>query len=69
VLGQARADGLITPEEESRTVSDLLTQWAVRSTLGAFAGRAARAVLPRIAAPRPALASVMAGPAAARKGA
>jgi hypothetical protein len=56
VLGQARADLLITPEEESRAVSDLLTHWAVRSTLGAFAGRAARAALPRITAPRLALA-------------
>jgi hypothetical protein len=32
VLGQARWDGLITPEQEGRQVGQLLTDWAVRST-------------------------------------
>jgi len=33
VLGQARADGRISPEEESRQLRALLTHWALRSTL------------------------------------
>ncbi|HEX6699304.1 MAG TPA: hypothetical protein VF101_01085 [Gaiellaceae bacterium] len=33
VLGQARAMGLLDPEQESRTVGNLLTYWALRSTL------------------------------------
>lgn len=33
VVGQARAAGLMTPERESRLLSDLLTGWAVRSSL------------------------------------
>lgn len=33
VIGQARADGVISPEEESRILADLLTYWALRSTL------------------------------------
>jgi hypothetical protein len=33
VIGQARADGKITPEDESRTLANLLTYWAVRSAL------------------------------------
>jgi hypothetical protein len=33
VLGQARAMGLLEPEQESRTVGNLLTYWALRSTL------------------------------------
>jgi len=32
-IGQAKADGRITPEEESRLLADLLTYWAMRSTL------------------------------------
>ena len=32
-LGQARADGQITPELESKAIGNLLTDWAVRSTL------------------------------------
>lgn len=32
-VGQARADGKITPEEESRLLAYLLTYWALRSTL------------------------------------
>jgi len=33
VLGQARADGRLTPETESRVLSDLLTHWALRSSM------------------------------------
>lgn len=32
-IGQARADGQITPELESKAIGNLLTDWAVRSTL------------------------------------
>jgi hypothetical protein len=49
VIGQARADGRLTPEAESRLLADLLTYWALRRTLDTSA-RAARM-------PRPALAS------------
>jgi hypothetical protein len=33
ILGQARLRGQLNPEDESRTVSKLLTYWALRSTL------------------------------------
>lgn len=33
IIGQARADGKISPEGESRLVADVLTQWALRSSL------------------------------------
>jgi hypothetical protein len=33
VVGQARADGTITPDEESRLLSNMLTYWALRGTL------------------------------------
>lgn len=33
VVGQARGDGLISPEQESYLLSELLTHWAVRSSL------------------------------------
>jgi hypothetical protein len=33
VIGQARADGLLTPTREGRLLADLLARWAVRSTL------------------------------------
>jgi hypothetical protein len=33
IIGQARVDGTMTPEEESRTLAGLLTYWAVRSAL------------------------------------
>jgi hypothetical protein len=32
-LGQARSDGLISPEHESRLIGDLLTYWALRRAL------------------------------------
>jgi hypothetical protein len=35
VIGQARADGKIAPEQESSTVAQLLKHWALRSTLDA----------------------------------
>ena len=33
VIGQARADGNITPEDESSLLSKLLTYWALRATV------------------------------------
>jgi hypothetical protein len=38
VIGQGRADGRITPEEESTVTAKLLSHWAVWSTLQAAAG-------------------------------
>jgi hypothetical protein len=35
ILGQARADGVVGPEHESRVLSKLFTYWALRSTLDA----------------------------------
>jgi len=35
VLGQARADGLLDPAHESRRMTQLLTHWALRRSLGA----------------------------------
>jgi len=32
VIGQAKSDGQITPEEESRLLANLLTRWALQST-------------------------------------
>jgi hypothetical protein len=37
VIGQARADSKLTSETESRLLAELLTQWALRSTLSASA--------------------------------
>ena len=45
VIGQAKMDGKIIPEEESNTLADLLTHWALRSTLDTSAICAA---LPRV---------------------
>jgi hypothetical protein len=36
VIGQARADGLIGPEAEGNTIANLLTHWALSSTLDRF---------------------------------
>jgi hypothetical protein len=33
VIGQARADGIIAPEHESRLLGEMLTYWALRGTL------------------------------------
>ncbi|WP_338868796.1 hypothetical protein [Myxococcus stipitatus] len=35
VIGQARADGVLSPEEESQMLAELLKYWALRSTLDA----------------------------------
>jgi len=43
VIGQARADGRLSPEAESRLLSDRLTYWAMRTTLNvneSYAGTA-----------------------------
>ena len=40
VLGQARAEGRLSPELESRMLAYLLTYWALRSTLDTSAGAA-----------------------------
>jgi hypothetical protein len=40
VLGQARARGLLTPEKESRLLGNLITYWALRSTLDVNAAMA-----------------------------
>lgn len=37
-IGQARADGVLTPEAESEAIGRLLREWAVRSALDATAG-------------------------------
>jgi hypothetical protein len=41
-IGQGRADGKVTPEEESTVIGKLLTHWAVWSTLQAAAGCAGK---------------------------
>ena len=41
VLGQARADGSMTPEDESDLLAKLLNFWAMRSTLDTTAHCAA----------------------------
>ena len=50
VIGQARADGRITPEAESRVLGELLNHWALISTF-AFAHRPAG--LPRLSGSQP----------------
>lgn len=53
VIGQARASGLITSQSESTQLSELLTIWAVRSSL-TTAGRSVAAVpIPHGLAPTP----------------
>ena len=51
VLGQARAEGKLSPEEESRTLEHLLFYWAVRSTLGSPTLQPAAAVARTITSP------------------
>ena len=54
-IGQARADGALGPEEESRLLADLLTYWALRSTLDIAEVCAAQPrPRARLAEPRPA---------------
>lgn len=43
VIGQARANGEISPEKESRVLADLLTHWALRSALNTSAACACTA--------------------------
>jgi hypothetical protein len=43
-VGQGRAEGLISPEEESAVMAKLLTHWALKSTLDAAVGCAVRPV-------------------------
>lgn len=38
VVGQARADGVLSPEDESTLLSRLLTHWALRNSLTDFGG-------------------------------
>ncbi|WP_437534868.1 hypothetical protein WME79_11680 [Sorangium sp. So ce726] len=45
VFGQARADGVMNPEEDSRAIGGLLTSWALKSALETSASCAA---LPRV---------------------
>jgi hypothetical protein len=48
VIGQAKVDGLLSPEHESRWVADLLTHWALLNTL-AVSAACARRVMTRSA--------------------
>jgi hypothetical protein len=47
VIGQARAMGALSPEQESRVLSALLTFWALRSTLDAAQAAVQRPGLPQ----------------------
>ena len=51
-IGQAKADDRVSPEEESRILADLLTFWALRSSLDSSADCAARPTLPNRLAER-----------------
>ena len=51
-IGQAKADDRVSPEEESRILADLLTFWALRSSLDSSADCAARPALPNRLAER-----------------
>ena len=51
VLGQARASGLVTPEKENRLLGNLITYWALRSTLDVNAAMAQLPVSGEPAAP------------------
>jgi len=53
VLGQARFDGRLSPEDESRLIGKLLAHWALRSTLDVSAACARRS--PRQSLPQPAI--------------
>jgi hypothetical protein len=55
VLGQARADGRLSPEDESELLGKLLTHWALRSTLDVSAACAERRAAQR---PSPSLLSI-----------
>ena len=47
VIGQARADGALTPEKESRLLADVLTYWAMRNSLNTNESRVPQARLLR----------------------
>jgi hypothetical protein len=47
-VGQARAGGLVTPDEESRLLGQLLTHWALRSSLDVTALCATRTSTPAL---------------------
>lgn len=49
VIGQARADGALTPENESQLLSQLLTYWAMRNSLHANGARASQPQLTGVA--------------------
>jgi hypothetical protein len=49
VLGQASADGQLTPEDESALLAKLLTHWALRSTLDASSACASTPVAKQVA--------------------
>jgi hypothetical protein len=49
VIGQARASGLLGPEEEARLLLRLVTGWAVVSSLATARGAARRADIPLVA--------------------
>jgi hypothetical protein len=51
VLGQARAAGLLTPEKENRLLGNLITYWALRSTLDVNASMARLPLTAGVAAP------------------
>jgi hypothetical protein len=50
VLGQARADGRLTPEEESTIIAKLLTYWTLRATVNTSELCAGVSQIPRAAA-------------------
>jgi hypothetical protein len=47
VIGQARSDGRMSPEQESAILAKLLTHWAIRSTLRTHAA----CVMPELTSP------------------
>jgi hypothetical protein len=47
IIGQARADGVLTPEAESRLLDSILTSWALQGALGRSAGSASGGVRPQ----------------------
>ncbi|WP_375754506.1 hypothetical protein [Corallococcus exercitus] len=57
VLGQARADGTLTPEEEGEALASLLKYWALRSTVDAseICASVARTRAPAVLSARPPL--------------
>lgn len=54
VVGQARLNGQTTPEHESKTLTDLLTHWALHSSIAASAAGSKRLLGEGCGVPRPA---------------